>query len=100
MASCRACKDVILPLYKPIIGIDGTEVREIIVPRNTDIMLSLLGANRNRDIWGQDADEWKPERWLSPLPDSVTDAHFPGVYSNMSVVNSPPPFWLLTLLSA
>jgi len=78
-----ARNDTILPLHKPIISKDDTEVREIIVPKNTLVMLSLLGANQNRDIWGQDAYEWKPERWMSPLPDSVTEAHFPGVYANM-----------------
>ena len=74
---------MILPLLKPIIGKDGTEIREIVVPRNTNIMASIVGANWNPDIWGADAYEWKPDRWLSPLPDSVTEAHFPGVYSNM-----------------
>jgi hypothetical protein len=92
LASCSARKDLILPLRKPIIGNDGTEVREIMVPNGTHVTVSLLGANRNRDIWGQDAYEWKPERWMSPLPDSVTEAHFPGVYSNMSVSNGSPSF--------
>ncbi|KAH9950796.1 hypothetical protein B0H21DRAFT_681895, partial [Amylocystis lapponica] len=27
--------------------------------------------------------EWKPERWLSPLPSTVTEARVPGVYSNL-----------------
>ncbi|KAJ2915661.1 hypothetical protein MD484_g4746, partial [Candolleomyces efflorescens] len=27
--------------------------------------------------------EWKPERWLSPLPDTVPDARVPGIYSHM-----------------
>jgi len=49
-------------------------------------MIGILGANRNPEIWGDDAYEWKPERWLSPLPDSVTQAHIPGIYSNTSVV--------------
>jgi cytochrome P450 len=48
-------------------------------------MVGVLGANRNPEIWGDDAYEWKPERWLSPLPDSVTQAHMPGIYSNTSV---------------
>jgi hypothetical protein len=99
MASCRALQDIILPLHNPIIGNDGTEVREIIVPKNTHIMLSLAGANQNRDTWGQDAYEWKPERWMSPLPDSVTEARIPGVYANMSVLCSSPPFFRLTCVS-
>ena len=80
-----ARKDIILPLSKPIIGRDGTSIREIVVPKNTEIVISILGANRNPDIWGEDAYEWKPERWLSPLPDNVIQAHFPAVYSNQLV---------------
>ncbi|KAI0312384.1 cytochrome P450, partial [Amylostereum chailletii] len=34
-------------------------------------------------IWGPDADQWKPERWLSPLPENVAAAHIPGIYANM-----------------
>lgn len=49
-------------------------------------MITILGANRNPKIWGDDAYEWKPERWLAPLRNAVTDAHFPGIYSNMLVV--------------
>lgn len=83
---------MVLPLHKPIIGNDGTEVREILVPKNTHVLLSLAGANQNRDSWGQDAYEWKPERWMSPLPDSVIEAHSPGVYANMSVLSRSPRF--------
>lgn len=78
-----ARRDMILPLLKPIVGLDSTEVSEIVVPKNTNIIVAILAANRNKNIWGQDAYEWKPERWLSPLPDSVMEAHFPGIYSNM-----------------
>jgi len=48
-------------------------------------MVGVLGANRNPEIWGDDAYEWKPNRWLSALPDTITRAHYPGIYSNMSV---------------
>ena len=37
----------------------------------------------DESIWGSDAAVWRPERWLEPLTKSVTDAHLPGVYSNM-----------------
>lgn len=80
-----ATKDTILPLSKPILGSDGSEVREIFVPSGTNISVSILGTNRNPDIWGKDAYEWKPERWLSQLPASVTQARVPGAYSNLLV---------------
>ena len=72
--SFSAQKDTVLPLSKPIIGNDGTEVSEIVVPKSTNVLIAIRGANRSADIWGPDAEEWKPERWLSPLPDSVAKA--------------------------
>ena len=79
----RTRQDVVLPLSEPIRGLDGTMVREIPIPKDTTVIVGLLSSNRNKAIWGEDAMEWKPERWLSPLPGSVTDAKIPGVYSNL-----------------
>jgi len=53
------------------------------VPKSTNVLIAIRGANRSADIWGPDAEEWKPERWLSPLPDSVAKARIPGMYRNM-----------------
>ncbi|KAI5892439.1 cytochrome P450 [Schizophyllum commune H4-8] len=79
----RVKKDVVLPFSKPIIGEDGREMSEVLVPAGTVVVIAIMNANRNKEIWGEDADEWKPERWLEPLPASVTDAHIPGVYGNL-----------------
>ncbi|KAF8264768.1 cytochrome P450 [Lactarius quietus] len=49
--------DSILPLSSPIHDVDGREVHEIFVPKDTN-------------------------RWLSPLPESVTKANIQGVYAN------------------
>lgn len=74
---------MVLPLSEPIRGSDGTWMKEIPIPKDTRVIVSIRGCNRNKAIWGEDAHQWKPERWLSPLPESVTDARVPGVYSNM-----------------
>ncbi|KAJ3488906.1 hypothetical protein NLI96_g2507 [Meripilus lineatus] len=80
----RDCKkDMVLPLANPIRGLNGKWMSEIFVPKNTRIIVAIRACNRNKEIWGEDALEWKPERWLSPLPGSLTDARVPGVYSNM-----------------
>ncbi|KAF8962739.1 cytochrome P450 [Flammula alnicola] len=76
-------QDVVLPLSKPIKGIDGQEIHEIPIPNNTNVVVGILEANRNPDIWGPDSHEWKPERWLNPLPDTVAAAHVPGIYSHL-----------------
>jgi hypothetical protein len=34
---------------------------------------------------GPDALEWKPERWLTPLPESIMESKVPGVYAHLYV---------------
>ncbi|KAH8985443.1 cytochrome P450 [Lactarius hatsudake] len=74
--------DVVLPLSTPILDVDGREVHEIFVPKNTNVFAQIYNLNRDPSIWGADAAEWKPERWLAPLPQSVADANIQGVYAN------------------
>ncbi|KAH8115664.1 cytochrome P450 [Phellopilus nigrolimitatus] len=77
-------KDVVVPLAFPLQPRDGKpEIKEVMLKKNTTVIISILGANRSKAIWGDDANEWKPERWLQPLPESVARAHLPGVYSQM-----------------
>ncbi|KAJ7736842.1 cytochrome P450 [Mycena metata] len=83
MLQRRANVDTTIPLWKPIIGVDGKEVTALNVAEGTDFILSLHPAHRDPEIWGEDALEFKPERWLSPLPDAVADAALPGVYSQL-----------------
>ncbi|KIP09650.1 hypothetical protein PHLGIDRAFT_116131 [Phlebiopsis gigantea 11061_1 CR5-6] len=75
--------DVVLPLSAPIVGKDGSTMEEILVPNGTMVLIGIRACNRSKDIWGDDALDWKPERWLQPLPASVSNAHVPGVYSNL-----------------
>lgn len=58
-------------------------MNEIVVPKGTRISIGIHSCNRSKAIWGEDAHEWKPERWLNPLPDSITNARVPGVYANL-----------------
>ncbi|KAI0917649.1 hypothetical protein AcW1_010348 [Taiwanofungus camphoratus] len=76
-------KDMILPLHQPIRGLDGQLISEIPIAKGTPIVIGTLGINNSKALWGNDALDWKPERWLSPLPSSVMDAHIPGTYSNL-----------------
>ncbi|THU97767.1 cytochrome P450 [Dendrothele bispora CBS 962.96] len=78
-----ATRDISVPLSQPIVGLDGSKITELAISKDTPIVLSFINSNRNPDLWGPDALEWKPERWLSPLPQAVIDAHLPGVYSHL-----------------
>ncbi|KAF9532505.1 cytochrome P450 [Crepidotus variabilis] len=77
-----ALQDTVLPLQSPATGLDGQPMHEVLVPKGTNIIISVFNCNRNPAIWGQDADEFKPNRW-NDLPEFVTDARIPGVYSNL-----------------
>ncbi|KAI9461967.1 cytochrome P450, partial [Lactarius psammicola] len=78
-----ALSDVVLPLSAPIHDVDGRKIHEVFVPKDTNVYIHIHNLNRDPSIWGSDAAEWKPERWLAPLPESVREAHIQGVYANM-----------------
>ncbi|KAI0056945.1 cytochrome P450 [Artomyces pyxidatus] len=73
--------DTILPFSQPIKTADGM-ASSVFIPRGTTVMVNIPGINRDPGIWGADAAEWKPERWLAPLPKTVAEARVPGVYSH------------------
>ncbi|KAL5524290.1 hypothetical protein ACEPAF_9430 [Sanghuangporus sanghuang] len=76
-------KDVVLPLLWPIKSADEkTEIKQIPIKSNTNVIISVIGANTNKRVWGDDAEEWKPERWMQPLPESATKVRLPGIYSS------------------
>ena len=77
-----------MPVAKPVIGVDGTVMKKIPVPAGTPVFLGILASNLNKDIWGEDALEWKPERWLTPLPAKVHEARIPSIYSNLCAPHS------------
>ncbi|KIJ54811.1 hypothetical protein M422DRAFT_64043 [Sphaerobolus stellatus SS14] len=64
-------KDTILPLQYPIRSASGVELSSIAVPAGTGILISILASNHNKAIWGEDASEWKPERWLTSSGESI-----------------------------
>ncbi|KAF7363147.1 Cytochrome p450 [Mycena venus] len=79
----RTLADTVLPLATPLRGYDGTEMHALHIPRGTNLMLSVHNANRAPTVWGPDAAEWKPARWLGPLPETVVEAPATGVYRHL-----------------
>ncbi|KAI8976691.1 cytochrome P450 [Trametes punicea] len=79
----QAFQDTMLPLSTPMRGSNGSMLDSVFIPKGTNIVVGVRACNRNKALWGYDADEWKPERWLKPLPKAVEDASIPGVYSNL-----------------
>ncbi|CAE6391360.1 unnamed protein product, partial [Rhizoctonia solani] len=85
-----ALKDWVVPLRYPLKGKDGNTITDIKVKKGTSIYVSFRGANRCKETWGEDADEFKPERWLKFLPNSVYEAKTSGIYSSMMTFSAGP----------
>jgi cytochrome P450 len=73
--------DGVLPLSTPITGVDGKVMNSIPVPKGTQIYIAIAAANHNKDIWGEDVLEFKPERWSNGRAGSVTTKQC-GIYGN------------------
>lgn len=69
-------KDSSIPLERPVLGIDGEIIDQICVRAGTLVVIGAAAVNRDPAIWGADADQWVPERWLRPLPETVDKADF------------------------
>ncbi|TFK81801.1 cytochrome P450 [Polyporus arcularius HHB13444] len=78
-----ATKDLVLPLSAPVRGRDGRMISELVVQEGTVVIAHFQASNSSKELWGEDAEEWKPGRWLEPLPPALDDARLPGVYSNL-----------------
>ncbi|KAJ7454363.1 cytochrome P450 [Mycena galericulata] len=77
----RALVDTVLPLTEPITSVDGGVMHSITVPKGTSIYLAIAAANHDKEIWEEDALEFKPERWTNGKANSVT-TKLCGVYGN------------------
>ena len=74
-----ATRDTVLPLSRPIHGRTGSLITELPVTAGTEVFIGIQGCNTSKEFWGEDALAWRPERWLEPLPETISEAGMPGV---------------------
>ena len=67
----------------PIAGKNGDMIKEITIPKGTQVVIAIRALNRDKSLWGEDADVWKPERWFSSVPERVKEARIPGIFSHL-----------------
>ncbi|KAF7353977.1 hypothetical protein MVEN_01084200 [Mycena venus] len=80
-----AMRDDIVPLNTPYTDIHGVVHDTLTIRKGDDIVIPILSLNRDVTIWGPDAMEFKPERWESPIANSI-----PGVWGHMmTFINGP-----------
>lgn len=55
-------------------------VTEIPIKKGTTITVSICAYNRLPEVWGPDADDWNPRRFLEKPKDKQTSV---GVFANL-----------------
>jgi len=58
-------------LMSKLVPAGGDTVMGYYVPEGTEIGWSTYGVMRNVKVWGEDADVFRPERWLEGAPDQL-----------------------------
>ncbi|KAI0640269.1 PAH-inducible cytochrome P450 monooxygenase PC-PAH 1 [Trametes polyzona] len=76
----EATRDDVLPLSAPLTTSTGEVVDEIPIPKGTPCNVSIWAYNRLPQIWGPDADEFNPNRWIEHEKLGQT---YVGVTSNL-----------------
>ncbi|KAH9835188.1 cytochrome P450 [Rhodofomes roseus] len=76
----RSTQDDILPLSEPVTDRNGRVHHQIKIDAGTDVTIPIQAMNVSTTIWGEDAAEFKPERWEKP---SEAIQAIPGVWGNM-----------------
>ncbi|KAK7051268.1 hypothetical protein VNI00_004768 [Paramarasmius palmivorus] len=75
-----AFKDDVIPLDEPFTDKNGVVHHELRIKRGTEVQIPIVAMNRDVALWGDDAFEFKPERW-EKLPEAITAV--PGIWGNL-----------------
>ncbi|KAJ7183648.1 cytochrome P450 [Mycena filopes] len=82
-----AMADDILPLGKPYVDSQGNVHESLPISKGQMIHVPILAVNTDKEIWGEDAYEFKPERWEN-IPERATA--IPGVWGNLMTFFAGP----------
>ncbi|KAH9889279.1 cytochrome P450 [Cubamyces lactineus] len=77
----QSLHDDVLPLSEPMRTLSGKTISEVPIRAGLRLILSVCAYNRNKDVWGEDAHLFNPDRWLGSSKTKRNTAV--GVYSNL-----------------
>ncbi|KAJ7691358.1 cytochrome P450 [Mycena rosella] len=75
-----AMEDDVLPLSKPYVDKYGKSHDSLPIPKGHMIHIPILAVNTDKEIWGEDANEFRPERW-EQVPEAASA--IPGAWANL-----------------
>jgi len=76
----HAVHDDEIPLSKPVVDKNGVSHDSIRVQAGDLVGIEIILMNKSKELWGEDADKFRPERWSEDLGGANA---IPGVYSHM-----------------
>ncbi|KAL0576900.1 hypothetical protein V5O48_005081 [Marasmius crinis-equi] len=82
----EAEEDDVIPLDSPVIDASGSVLREIPVTKGQRVIANIYEYNRFKSLWGEDAEEWKPERFLDKTRPTTL-----GVFANLMSFSAYSP---------
>ncbi|PWN41350.1 cytochrome P450 [Ceraceosorus guamensis] len=84
----EATEDDVVPLSKPYRNSNGKGTFDSVpIPKGHELFTPIAAVGLDTELWGPDAGEYKPERWMNEakdLPASVKPLPGPGLYSFIS----------------
>ncbi|KAI0087586.1 PAH-inducible cytochrome P450 monooxygenase PC-PAH 1 [Irpex rosettiformis] len=75
-----AAKDDIIPLSEPLVTATGENIEEIPIAKGQEFLISVCAYNRIKGIWGEDANEFNPQRFINGEVENTIKL---GVYGNL-----------------
>ena len=106
MLQRQASQDAVIPLSAPVKTKTGEIITSVPVSKGQRVFLSITGYNRPvwsgptllhftylrnhrlKSVWGEDADKWRPERFLDTDENSVKPKTGLGVVGNIATFGS------------
>lgn len=82
--SREATADTVLPLSEPVVGSDGTVFTSIPLRKGAWVVEAVGEIHMNKDIWGEDAEVFDPDRYDRP---NYPLQKVPGTYGNLLAFN-------------
>ncbi|VDC03587.1 unnamed protein product [Peniophora sp. CBMAI 1063] len=76
----RAGQDDVIPLAHPIVTESGQSISSIPVQKGQEVHINIASYNRNPEVWGADAHQWNPERFMNLDKSALTPV---GLYANL-----------------
>ncbi|KAK6980934.1 cytochrome P450 [Favolaschia claudopus] len=76
-----ALQDTVLPLSDPIRTADGKQISQLPVPKGQILMFAIASYQRLQSRWGEDADTFRPSRWLEG--GGILKGEAMGPYANL-----------------